>query len=224
MSRLFKRYALSSYVLWYFHHFGLLTSPDTSPTIPSCYLTLIHGNYFSYRITATRIFLDFCRTSDKEEGVRSCSHIVISPVAPLTGFRRGQQQSLPWRPQARDIIVSNWVSWIELLWLAFRYAFTCSVVDNTWYEYSIALTQFLCSLSPILFRPHLLHLNLPPPSHTLLEGGQALALRMYNPRVGLQTPESALSDLEKSLFSPLFDPLDKFPHLEARRGTHLCDL
>ncbi|KAJ7781341.1 hypothetical protein B0H16DRAFT_1658949 [Mycena metata] len=26
-----------------------------------------------------------------------------------------------WKPRAGDIIVSNWVSWVEILWLAFRY-------------------------------------------------------------------------------------------------------
>jgi len=34
---------------------------------------------------------------------------------------RGNQQGQSWHPQARDIIVSNWASWIELLWLAFRF-------------------------------------------------------------------------------------------------------
>jgi hypothetical protein len=40
-------------------------------------------------------------------------------------IRRGQQNSLPWNPRAGDIIVSNWVSWIELLWLAFRCVYQC---------------------------------------------------------------------------------------------------
>ncbi|RDB22460.1 hypothetical protein Hypma_010306 [Hypsizygus marmoreus] len=34
---------------------------------------------------------------------------------------RGQSETQSWRPRAGDIIVSNWVSWIELLWLAFRF-------------------------------------------------------------------------------------------------------
>ncbi|KAG5644075.1 hypothetical protein DXG03_009165 [Asterophora parasitica] len=34
---------------------------------------------------------------------------------------RGQPQKEPWNPQAGDVIVSNWVSWIEVLWLAFRF-------------------------------------------------------------------------------------------------------
>ncbi|KAG7449262.1 uncharacterized protein BT62DRAFT_945371 [Guyanagaster necrorhizus] len=36
--------------------------------------------------------------------------------------RRGQTQtSDQWNPQPGDVIVSNWVSWIEILWLAFRF-------------------------------------------------------------------------------------------------------
>lgn len=44
------------------------------------------------------------------------------PVEQVTRKKgRSQQQSQPWHPRAGDIIVSNWVSWIELLWLAFRF-------------------------------------------------------------------------------------------------------
>ncbi|GLB33708.1 hypothetical protein LshimejAT787_0105920 [Lyophyllum shimeji] len=35
--------------------------------------------------------------------------------------RRGQNQTESWNPQAGDVIVSNWVSWVEVLWLAFRF-------------------------------------------------------------------------------------------------------
>ncbi|KAJ7276299.1 hypothetical protein B0H12DRAFT_1004701 [Mycena haematopus] len=34
---------------------------------------------------------------------------------------RGVKDIETWRPQAGDIIVSNWVSWVEILWLAFRF-------------------------------------------------------------------------------------------------------
>ncbi|KAF8076287.1 hypothetical protein FPV67DRAFT_1407725 [Lyophyllum atratum] len=34
---------------------------------------------------------------------------------------RGQNQTESWNPRAGDVIVSNWVSWVELLWLAFRF-------------------------------------------------------------------------------------------------------
>lgn len=33
---------------------------------------------------------------------------------------RAAQPNEPWRPKAGDVIVSNWASWPELLWLAFR--------------------------------------------------------------------------------------------------------
>ncbi|KAJ7368200.1 hypothetical protein DFH08DRAFT_909156 [Mycena albidolilacea] len=34
---------------------------------------------------------------------------------------RGVKDIEAWRPRAGDIIVSNWVSWVEILWLAFRF-------------------------------------------------------------------------------------------------------
>ncbi|KAJ7937145.1 hypothetical protein B0H13DRAFT_2226550 [Mycena leptocephala] len=34
-------------------------------------------------------------------------------------WRQGRRTT--WRPRAGDIIVSNWVSWVEILWLAFRF-------------------------------------------------------------------------------------------------------
>ncbi|KAF8528821.1 hypothetical protein BU17DRAFT_37834 [Hysterangium stoloniferum] len=44
------------------------------------------------------------------------------PVMHVTKKRgRVGSKKRPWSPQAGDIIVSNWVSWIELLWLAFRF-------------------------------------------------------------------------------------------------------
>jgi len=38
----------------------------------------------------------------------------------------------PWRPGAGDLIVSNWASWIEILWLAFRFdpIFVLPVTDD----------------------------------------------------------------------------------------------
>lgn len=37
-------------------------------------------------------------------------------------FRRTAGQQEAWAPKPGDLIVSNWVSWIEILWLAFRCA------------------------------------------------------------------------------------------------------
>jgi hypothetical protein len=58
-------------------------------------------------------------------------------------FRRGTKLTEPWSPRAGDVIVSNWgsfcdlpdnianeyisVSWVEILWLASRYAVWYSV-------------------------------------------------------------------------------------------------
>ncbi|EKM59393.1 uncharacterized protein PHACADRAFT_114068 [Phanerochaete carnosa HHB-10118-sp] len=45
------------------------------------------------------------------------------PVGVVTRKRtpRGSTGLEKWNPKAGDVIVSNWVSWIELLWLAFRF-------------------------------------------------------------------------------------------------------
>lgn len=34
--------------------------------------------------------------------------------------RRGDVCKSTWNPKAGDVIVTNWVSWIELVWLAVR--------------------------------------------------------------------------------------------------------
>ncbi|KAH7922444.1 hypothetical protein BV22DRAFT_1037467 [Leucogyrophana mollusca] len=41
--------------------------------------------------------------------------------AELVTRKRGKAPISSWRPAAGDLIVSNWVSWVEILWLAYRY-------------------------------------------------------------------------------------------------------
>jgi len=44
------------------------------------------------------------------------------PVEQVTRKKgKAQKQNKPWNPQGGDVVVSNWVSWVELLWLAFRF-------------------------------------------------------------------------------------------------------
>ncbi|KAH9966132.1 hypothetical protein BC827DRAFT_1125793 [Russula dissimulans] len=43
------------------------------------------------------------------------------PVEELSRKRGSGESREPWRPGAGDFIVSNWASWIEVLWLAFRF-------------------------------------------------------------------------------------------------------
>ncbi|TFY83827.1 hypothetical protein EWM64_g190 [Hericium alpestre] len=44
------------------------------------------------------------------------------PVESVTRKRgRGNNKPESWNPKAGDLIVANWCSWIELLWLAFRF-------------------------------------------------------------------------------------------------------
>jgi hypothetical protein len=39
-------------------------------------------------------------------------------------FNSRTQVAEKWNPRARDVIVSNWCSWAEILWLAFRYGYS----------------------------------------------------------------------------------------------------
>ncbi|KAI1796292.1 hypothetical protein LXA43DRAFT_880282 [Ganoderma leucocontextum] len=56
--------------------------------------------------------------------------IPVEVVARKRG--RNAPRNETWRPRAGDLIVSNWVSWVELLWLAFRFnpTFILPVVDT----------------------------------------------------------------------------------------------
>ncbi|KAF5317914.1 hypothetical protein D9611_014523 [Ephemerocybe angulata] len=48
--------------------------------------------------------------------------LVWIPVDYITKKRKSALKTeVPWNPKAGDIIVSNWVSWIELIWLAIRF-------------------------------------------------------------------------------------------------------
>ncbi|KAF7355227.1 hypothetical protein MSAN_01438600 [Mycena sanguinolenta] len=46
---------------------------------------------------------------------------------------RGVKDIETWHPRAGDVIVSNWVSWVEILWLAFRFnpIFVLPVTENS---------------------------------------------------------------------------------------------
>jgi len=47
--------------------------------------------------------------------------ISVTPVSRKRGRSAKDSLEEKWTPQPGDIIVSNWVSWIEILWLAFRF-------------------------------------------------------------------------------------------------------
>ncbi|KAL4081791.1 hypothetical protein V8B97DRAFT_1863355 [Scleroderma yunnanense] len=46
--------------------------------------------------------------------------------------KRGKLHEMPWNPQAGDIIVSNWTSWVDVLWIAYRFnpIFVMPVVEE----------------------------------------------------------------------------------------------
>jgi hypothetical protein len=64
--------------------------------------------------------VDSRRADITEARVCVCySHLAKAECSPYNS-RRSNVSLEPWRPRAGDLIVSNWSSWIEILWLAFR--------------------------------------------------------------------------------------------------------
>lgn len=55
-----------------------------------------------------------------------------------------------------DLIVSNWVSWVEILWLAFRYA---SPIPHVFMPIPIPSIPFPPVLTPCSFSPSLIPLT-----------------------------------------------------------------
>ncbi|KAF9006475.1 hypothetical protein BDQ17DRAFT_1302802 [Cyathus striatus] len=69
------------------------------------------------RRLATRLILFFCGRT-----ILFTLGLFWIPVENVTRKRgRPVKTAESWNPRAGDIIVSNWVSWIELIWLAFRF-------------------------------------------------------------------------------------------------------
>ncbi|ESK97655.1 vacuolar protein sorting protein vps66 [Moniliophthora roreri MCA 2997] len=87
------------------------------------YVLLVHGVLSVFCVLppahrfATRIVTALlCRV------VLFLAGFVWIPVEIISRKRgRGNTVSQQWTPAAGDIIVSNWTSWVELLWLAFRF-------------------------------------------------------------------------------------------------------
>ncbi|KAF7352871.1 hypothetical protein MVEN_01254200 [Mycena venus] len=63
---------------------------------------------------------------------------------------RGAKDIETWKPRAGDLIVSNWVSWVEILWLAFRFnpIFVLPVAESGPSPATPALTSEAISHTP----------------------------------------------------------------------------
>lgn len=73
-----------------------------------------------------RILLDHCDSDATKTRVSSLASMPSTAFRLTLGYvhcRRAAKDSLKekWSPKAGDLIVSNWVSWIEILWLVFRF-------------------------------------------------------------------------------------------------------
>ena len=60
---------------------------------------------------------------------------------------RSAQRNEPWSPGAGDIIISNWASWIEILWLAARW------VPSQWLVLRFSVNVALSKLQPGVCTP-----------------------------------------------------------------------
>ncbi|KAI6130559.1 hypothetical protein EDD16DRAFT_1470768 [Pisolithus croceorrhizus] len=63
--------------------------------------------------------------------------------------KRGKLRDMPWRPRAGDIIVSNWSSWVDVLWMVYRFdpIFVMPVLEEP------KLSAVNPDSSPISYRP-----------------------------------------------------------------------
>ncbi|KIK99255.1 hypothetical protein PAXRUDRAFT_822948 [Paxillus rubicundulus Ve08.2h10] len=68
----------------------------------------------------------------------------------LVARRRGKSPEIPWSPKAGDIIVSNWSSWIDILWLSYRFnpVFVLPLADEP-----MPLLHSPNDSTPISYRP-----------------------------------------------------------------------
>jgi len=64
------------------------------------------------------------------------------PVEVVNRKRGRNQTDERWNPRGGDIIVSNWVSWVELLWLAFRFdpVFALPITDPVQFDSNTSST------------------------------------------------------------------------------------
>ena len=69
------------------------------------------------------VMVDTRRESDSQTRVSifPCMTLTITDKLKYYSDRRGAKAPDSWNLKAGDVIVSNWASWIELLWLAFRF-------------------------------------------------------------------------------------------------------
>ncbi|KAI6047280.1 hypothetical protein EDC04DRAFT_2622580 [Pisolithus marmoratus] len=79
----------------------------------------------------------------------------------IVARRRGKPHEIPWCPQAGDIIVSNWSSWVDVLWMAYRFdpMFVMPVLE----EPKSSITNL--DSPPVSYRPgRSRHSGVPSPS------------------------------------------------------------
>ncbi|KAF9226457.1 hypothetical protein BS17DRAFT_727900 [Gyrodon lividus] len=133
----------------------------------------------------------------------------------LVARKRGKFPEIPWSPKAGDIIVSNWSSWIDVLWLSYRFnpIFVLPLVDKP------TPSVFSASDStPISYRPGRMAgtgsaaistpTRTPSPRQTIRGFHQVSLLSMI--RITGRTPQSpslssfsTLEDIRKSAERPV---------------------
>lgn len=110
--------------------------------------------------------------------------LVLDIELTIFNDRRGLGKNETWRPCAGDIIVSNWTSWVDVLWLSIRFVSSFAFLNSV--NYCQDLIQSLFCQSQRLFLNTTHRLVHQPPSSARPDVALALAQRTYNPR--LQPP------------------------------------
>ena len=121
--------------------------------------------------------MDFSRTSDQKERV-SMRSLVLDTELTVLNDRRGLGKNERWRPYAGDIIVSNWTSWVDVLWLSIRFVSSFEFHNSVNCCQDLIQSSFCQSQRLFMSTTHPLAHQ--PPSSERPDVALALAQRTYN--------------------------------------------
>ena len=136
---------------------------------------------WAYRFVFSWDLLDFSRTSYQKERVSMKSLVLDNTELIVFNDRRGPGKNERWRPCAGDIIVSNWTSWVDVLWLSIRFV-SSYAYHNSVHCCEDSIRSLFCQ-SQRLFLNTTHRLARQPPSSARPDVALAPAQRTYNPRL-----------------------------------------
>lgn len=181
---------VKSFIHYFFHHLLIHLTPSAAHTsTASPRWTLTHIYSWAFRFVYSWHFLDFSRTSDQKERVSMTSLVLVTELIIFQNNRRALGKYERWNPNAGDIIVSNWTSWVDVLWLSIRSVSSFvshNSADSLKCRQDSIQSLFCQSQTRRLFLNTTRRLARQRPSNTRPDVVLALAQRTYNLR--LQPP------------------------------------